>query len=47
MQVIAFYDAMRTYFSGFVLQGVNRKWRQSSIFYLTATLCKMWRVFAS
>ena len=37
-KVIIFYHATCIYFSGLSLQGVDRIWRKSSIFYLTSRL---------
>ena len=38
MKVIIFYHAPSGYSSGFPRQGVDRNWRQSSVFYLTVSL---------
>ena len=38
MKAIIFYYETCIYFSGLSLQGVNRNWCQSSIFYLTSSL---------
>ena len=39
-KVIIFYHATCIYFSGLSLQGVDRIWRKSSVFYLTSRLTR-------